>query len=72
MSFMEVFDPGMRHWREYKELQKVLVQRTDQGASGPEPVDLDSGVIIVHLPAADSGHPPHASRDADADTARDE
>ena len=51
MSFLEVFDPGLRHWREYKELQKVLVHRTDQGAAGPQPVDLESGVITVRLPA---------------------
>lgn len=50
MSFLEVFDPGLRHWREHKELQKVLVHRTDQAGSGPPPLDLDSGVIIVHRP----------------------
>lgn len=50
MSFLEVFDPGLRHWREYKELQKVLVHRTDQGGPGPQPVDLESGVIVVVLP----------------------
>ncbi len=53
-----MFDPGLRHWREYKELQKVLVHRTDQGGPGPQPVDLESGVIVVVLPESAAGVAP--------------
>ena len=51
MTFIEIFDPGMAHWRRQKELEKVLDQRTDQGEPGHEPVDLDSGSITVVRPA---------------------
>ena len=48
-EFFEAFAPGMRHWREQRELQKVLVHRTDQGAPGPEPLDLESGHIVIDM-----------------------
>ncbi|MFV0407494.1 MAG: DUF6191 domain-containing protein [Propioniciclava sp.] len=51
-ELFEAFAPGMRHWREQRELQKVLVHRTDQGAAGPEPLDLESGRILIDLPTA--------------------
>ena len=30
MSFTEIFAPGLRHWREQRELQLVLVNTTPQ------------------------------------------
>lgn len=35
MSFTELFAPGMRHWREQRELQKVLVNETPQPDNPP-------------------------------------
>ncbi|QIK71056.1 hypothetical protein G7070_00610 [Propioniciclava coleopterorum] len=70
MSFMEVFEPGLRHWREFKELQKVLVHRTDQAGSGRKPVDLESGRIVIELPDAAASSPgDQASSGSDADAA---
>ncbi|MFV0451697.1 MAG: DUF6191 domain-containing protein [Propioniciclava sp.] len=67
-ELFEAFAPGLRHWREQRELQKVLVHRTDQGAPGPVPVDLDSGTIVVELGYPDGGdHRPTTTEPAGLD-----
>ncbi len=55
-SVFEIFDPGMAHWRRQKDLEKVLVHTTDQGASGPKPLDLESGKVEIELPAERADH----------------
>lgn len=72
-GLFEAFQPGMRHWREQRELQKVLVHRTDQGASGPQPVDLESGrvEIDVQASATASRHGQETPRGEDAPSAQD-
>lgn len=52
MTFVEIFEPGMANWRRQKDLEKVLVHRTDQGAPGRQPLDLDSGRITIEVPPA--------------------
>lgn len=61
-ELFEAFAPGLRHWREQRELQKVLVHRTDQGESGRVPPDLESGEIVIDLA-------PQATGAADAPSA---
>lgn len=46
-SFFEAFDPGTRHAREQKDLDKVLVVQAKRGGTGPQPLDLDSGRIVL-------------------------
>lgn len=61
MTFTEIFDPGMRHWRRQKELEKVLFVDQKKGARGREPDDLDSGSITIEIaaePPADPGPTP--------------
>lgn len=50
MTFIEIFEPGMRHWREQKELEKVLVVDSKKGGRGRLPDDLDSGSITIEAP----------------------
>lgn len=51
-TFFEIFDPGLRHWREQQDLDKVLVQTDDEGADGPRPLDLASGSVTLRMPRA--------------------
>jgi len=51
MSFLEIFDPGQRFLREQRDLEKVLVVDDAQGGTGPQPLDLDSGHVVLHMPA---------------------
>jgi hypothetical protein len=46
MSFFEVFEPGLRHWREYKELEKVKLVDAPAPGPGPVTVDLDEGTVV--------------------------
>lgn len=50
-DFFEIFQPGLRYKREQDDLEKVLVVEADRGGSGPEPLDLDSGSVVLRLPA---------------------
>ena len=49
-EFIELFAPGMRHWREYRDAEKMLVVETKKGGDGPQPLDLDSGHVILVVP----------------------
>ena len=55
MSFGEIFNPGLRHLREEKERQKMLVSKPTHGGGSPFGIDLEAGVakITVRRPAAD-------------------
>lgn len=49
-GFFEIFEPGLRHMREQKDLEKILIVEAEKGGSGPEPLDLDSGSVVLRLP----------------------
>ncbi|GAA1379437.1 universal stress protein [Luteococcus sanguinis] len=49
-EFFETFAPGMRHWREQQDLEKVLVVDQKKGGRGPMPLDLDSGKVRLVMP----------------------
>jgi len=49
-EFFEAFNPAARHLREQKDLQKVLVVQQKKSGRGPQPLDLDSGVIRLVKP----------------------
>jgi hypothetical protein len=53
MSFGEIFQPGLRHLREEKERQKMLVSKPTPGGGAPFGIDLEAGVakITVRRPA---------------------
>lgn len=51
-DFFEIFNPGLRYTREQQDAEKLLVVRTDQGGTGPRPLDLDSGAVVLRLPGS--------------------
>ena len=58
-DFFEIFNPGMRHAREQRDLDKVFVLEQRKGGAGPQPLDLDSGVVTVVLrPPSDERYAP--------------
>ena len=70
MSFLEIFQPGLRHLREEQNRQQLIVPRPR--ASGPPlGIDLDRGTAVIRLPDpgdvdADGGaEPVPAERDSD-------
>ena len=46
-SPLEVFQPSLRYVREQRDLEKVFVVDTPEGADGLGRVDLDSGHIKI-------------------------
>lgn len=44
MSFFEIFNPALAHWRKQRDFDKVRVMHDAQGGRGPLGIDLDQGV----------------------------
>ena len=49
-DFFEIFNPGQRYTREQLETENLLVVQDAQGGTGPEPLDLDSGSVVLRMP----------------------
>jgi hypothetical protein len=46
-EFFQLFQPGLRHQNEQRDLDKILVVDEDAGGTGPKPLDLDSGSVVL-------------------------
>lgn len=49
-DFFSIFNPGMEYARRQKDLEKILVVEAPDGAPGPKPLDLESGVVTISVP----------------------
>ena len=47
MSFLEIFQPGLKHLREERDRQRMLVVRTSHGGGAPLGIDLDAGKATI-------------------------
>ena len=50
MSFLEIFQPGLKHLYEEKDRQRMLVIRPSHGAGPPLGIDLDAGTASIVVP----------------------
>ena len=50
MSFLEIFQPGLKHLREEKDRQRMLVIRPSHGGGPPLGIDLDAGTAAIVVP----------------------
>ena len=57
-GFFEVFNPGYRHTREQRDLEKILVVEQKKGGAGPKPLDLESGRAELWMPARPAASAP--------------
>ena len=79
MSFFELFQPGLKHLREEKERQKMLVSKPNHGGGAPLGIDLDAGTAKITIapkaepsPRTGVGEPDdlgRQSRNMESDTA---
>lgn len=42
-----IFMPGRAHWEEVKRAEKMLLVDAKQGGTGPDPLDLDNGFMVL-------------------------
>jgi hypothetical protein len=47
VSFLEIFQAGLRHLREERDRQKMLVVRPSHGGGAPMGIDLDAGTATI-------------------------
>jgi hypothetical protein len=62
VSFFEIFQPGMRHLREERDRQNMLVSKPTHGGGAPLGIDLEAGIATIKIarpaPAASTEDPP--------------
>lgn len=54
-DFFTIFQPGMEYTQRQRDLDKILVVEADEGAPGPKPLDLESGVVVIDVPDTQGG-----------------
>jgi len=54
LSVVEIFQPGMRHWKEFQDWQADRVTEAPAPGPGPVQVDLDKGIVIIEEPSKPS------------------
>ena len=67
MSFLEIFEPGLKNLREEKDRQKMLVVRPSHGGGAPLGIDLDAGTATFSvMPPEDAPGSDNAGADGAA------
>ena len=66
MSFLEIFQPGLRHLREERDRQKILVAQPTRGAGPPLGIDLAAGTARLVISIATDSDPTSAGSEASA------
>ena len=49
-DFFELFNPGVRHARQQRDLENSIMVDYEKGAWGPKPHDLASGEVTIKMP----------------------
>ena len=49
MSFLEIFQPGLKYLREERDRRKVLVANPTHGGGPPLGIDLDAGTAKITI-----------------------
>lgn len=68
-NFFEIFNPGQRYTREQSDIEKLLVVQDAQGGSGPDPLDLDSGSVVLRMPPQPPAPEPDEGSEASSGSA---
>lgn len=68
MSFLEIFQPGLKHLREERDRQKIVVHPAKHGADGPLGIDLNSGTATFLMPAPAAEPLPGSRGDKDEES----
>lgn len=65
MSFLEIFQPGLKYLREERDRRKIMVANPTHGGGPPLGIDLDAGTakITISRPAASQPTEPPSSPD---------
>ena len=61
MSFMEIFQPGLKHLREERERQRMNVAHPTDGADPLMKIDLDAGTATIMIAALDQSSETHST-----------
>jgi hypothetical protein len=66
VTFLELFQPGLRHLREEKERQKMLVSKPTHGGGAPLGIDLNAGTAKITITPKTQPTDPRAEAETQA------
>lgn len=49
-DFLQIFQPGLRHQSEQRDLEKIYVVDEEAGGPGSKTHDLESGEVTISIP----------------------
>ncbi len=49
-DFLQIFQPGLRHQQEQRDLEKIYVVDEEAGGPGSRTHDLESGEVTIKIP----------------------
>jgi hypothetical protein len=69
MSFLEIFQPGLKHLHEERDRQRTQVIRPAKGAGPPLGIDLEAGTASIVVPRrpAPTGEPANQSTEGESE-----
>lgn len=56
-DFLQIFQPGLRHQQEQRDLEKIFVVDEEAGGPGSKTHDLESGEVTIKIPKRASAEP---------------
>lgn len=56
-DFLQIFQPGLRHQTEQRDLEKVYVVDEEAGGPGSKTHDLESGEVTISIPKRRAAQP---------------
>lgn len=71
MSFLEIFQPGLKHLREERQRQQHDIAYPTDGADPLVDINLDAGTATIVVPAKSTRSTETTSTDADSSAVED-
>lgn len=64
-DFLQIFQPGLRHQQEQRDLEKIFVVDEEAGGPGSKTHDLESGEVTIKIPKRAAAEPDEAADEAE-------
>jgi len=64
-DFLQIFQPGLRHQQEQRDLEKIFVVDEEAGGPGSKTHDLESGEVTIKISKRAAVEPDTASDESE-------
>lgn len=64
-DFLQIFQPGLRHQQEQRDLEKIFVVDEEAGGPGTKTHDLESGEVTIKIPKRTAAEPDDTAEESE-------